>query len=333
VQAASTIDSTASRIRRDMLHVTNGESTLVTLARSGVPGRFSSWDDILHDGPTPLVSGDEWVRVRAQYFASVGYGEAADMARDFKIKDDALEALRGEDEVVFWFEHDLYDQLLLIRHLWWIGRHREAARRFSIVIGSDYLGMLTPADFPPRFERREAITDEQIALGTEAWTAYCGDDPTRLVAFADVGHLPPEGGSRLPYLGRAIRRLLEEFPSAKNGLSRTERQILDVLAEGDRSPEQTFVAASKLEDDIWLGDWSFWTTVQRIGAGPHPLVRMDVTPREDRLPSGTLSITDAGRRVRGGHADHITLNAPSRWIGGTRLQSDRQWRWTGLSFI
>ena len=32
----------------------------------------------------------------------------------------ALEPYQDHEEVVFWFEHDLLDQLLLIRHLWWL---------------------------------------------------------------------------------------------------------------------------------------------------------------------------------------------------------------------
>ena len=297
-----------------------------------MPGRFASWDDILHDGPTPLVTGEEWLRVRARYFASVGFGEEDDMVESYRPKDDALEKLSGEDEVVFWFEHDLYDQLLLIRHLWWIGGHRDASRRYSIVIGTDYLGMLKPPDFPPRFAARQPITEEQIRLGTAAWTAYCGDDPSKLLPFSDVAEGAQEIDRHLPFLRRAMRRQLEEFPSAGNGLSRTERQILEILAEGDRSPEQTFVAASRLEDDIWMGDWSFWTNVQRLNAGTHPLLTLDVESRgEDRLPAGTLAITETGRRVLARRADHVELNAPSKWIGGTRLSSARQWRWTGSS--
>jgi len=299
-----------------------------------VPGRFVSWDDILHEGPTPLLSGDEWLRVRAAYLASAGYGDAAEMLRDFKVKDDALEQLDGEDEVVFWFEHDLYDQLLLVRHLWWIGNRVGArgARRYSMVLGNDYLGMLKPADFPPRFARRQEITADQIALGTEVWAAYCGTDPSRLVRFATMD-LPPEGGSRLTlaYLRPAMLRLLEEFPAVENGLSRSERQILEVLAEGDRTPEQTFMAASKLEEDIWMGDWSFWTIVKRLNAGTHPLLTMDVRPREGRLPAGTIAITESGRRVLARRADHIVLNSPSRWLGGTWLTPERSWRWTGSS--
>jgi hypothetical protein len=319
-----------------MLHITNGESTKQSLERSGVPGRFSSWDDILHDGPTPLVSGDEWLRVRARYLASVGYGSEEEMASGFRPKDDALERLEGEDEVVFWFEHDLYDQLLLIRHLWWIGaKGAGRAARYSIVMGTDYLGLLQPDEFPVRFERRKPITGEQVRLGTAVWTAYCGDDPGRLAAFLDLSpDLPPEGSFRwetLPYLRRALRRLLEEFPAADNGLARSERQILEVLSDGPRSPEQAFIAASRLEDDIWMGDWSFWTIVKRLNAGTHPLLTLDVEERPGRLPTGRLEITATGRRVLARRADHVALNGISRWLGGTCLQPERCWRWTGAS--
>jgi hypothetical protein len=313
-----------------MLHITNGEATRAPLERSGVPGRFFSWDDILHEGPTPLLSGDEWLRIRAKYLASAGYGEEGDIYATYAGKD-ALEHLDGEDEVVFWFEHDLYDQLLLIRHLWWIDtKGRGRAGRYSLVIGTDYLGMLKPEDFPSRFERRQPISEEQIQLGSAAWRMFCADDPGGLVAFSD---LRPEGRSclELPYLGRAMHRLLEEFPSTENGLSRCERQILEVLSEGDRSPEQTFIQASTREEDIWLGDWSFWTIAKRLNAGPHPLLTLDVEPREERLPAGALAITGTGRRVLAGDADHVALNGISRWIGGTFLTPARCWRWTGSS--
>jgi Domain of unknown function (DUF1835) len=307
-----------------MLHVTNGEATRGPLQRSGVPGTIVSWDDVLHDGPTPLVTGDEWIRVRARYLASVGYGDEDEMLRDFRAKGDPLDAAGAHDEVVFWFEHDLYDQLLLIRHLWWLSNNRPLTTRFSIVIGTDYLGLLAPKEFPSRFARRRPIADEEVAAGAAAWTAFCGDDPRRLVPLA-------RAAGPLAYLPRAMHRLLEEFPAADTGLSRSERQILDVLAEGPRSPGQAFVACAKLEDDIWMGDWSFWTIVKRLAVGAHPLVAADVRTAPRGLPEGTLAITDAGRQVRTGRADHIVLNAPSRWIGGTLLTPARAWRWTGSS--
>jgi hypothetical protein len=278
-----------------MLHVTNGDSTRVSLERAGLPGVVGSWDAVLFEDP------------------------------DMPSRLDPLQAAGEHDEVVFWFEHDLHDQLLLIRHLAWLARPEAPRTRYSIVIGTEYLGLLKPEQFPAKFGTRRPITADEIAAGSAAWTIYRGDDPRRLVALT-------EPGGPLVYLPRAMRRFLEELPAASNGLARSERQILEVLSEGARTPGQLFVAASRLEDDIWMGDTSFWKIVRRLGSAPHPLVTIaaeDETP--DRLPGGTVAITEAGRQVRAGRADHVTLNAPSRRMGGLRLSPERDWRWTGSS--
>jgi len=119
-----------------MLHITNGGATLEPLERSGVPGAMFSWDDLLHEGPTPLVSGDEWLRVRVRYLASAGYGDEDEMLRDLRAKGDPLEGAAAHDEVVLWLEHDLHCQLLLIHHLWWLARHAPPSTRLSIVMGA-----------------------------------------------------------------------------------------------------------------------------------------------------------------------------------------------------
>src|SRR5260370_4903669 len=145
-----------------ILHVTNGDSARVLLERSGVPGTVIAWPDVLHEGPVPLVSGEEWILTRSRYLASSGAGPLDDILREYRRRDAALESYAGHDEVVFWFEHDLFDQLLLTRHLWWMGARgargaqgAPGATRFSLVCGQEYLGLLRPDEFPPRFEARQ----------------------------------------------------------------------------------------------------------------------------------------------------------------------------------
>ena len=183
--------------------------------------------------------------------------------------------------------------------------------------------MLMPDEFPPLFDARAPITAAQIELGTRAWTAFTAADPMGLLPFAAGEH------AGAPVSAGAIRRQLEEFPSTANGLARSERQILQVLSEGLRTPEEAFVEASRLEDHIFMGDASFWTIVRRLSEGPRPLVTAAVQPREGRLPSGTLALTTDGAAVLAGRADLVTLNGIDRWLGGVRLTSERLWRWTG----
>jgi hypothetical protein len=309
-----------------MLHITNGEATKRPLEQSGVPGTCVSWDDNLHEGRTPLAWGEEWWQARAAYLAAAGYADEQDLLRGFRETGDPLARADEHDEVVFWFEHDLHDQLLLIRHLWWLAHFAPVGTHFSIVMGTEYLGLLQPAAFPERFAARRAISHEEIAVGEAAWAAFCGDDPERLLPYA-------RSAGPLLYLPAALTRLLEELPAAANGLARSERQVLEVLDEGPRTPEQAFVACARLEDDIWMGDLTFWRIASELAAGAHPLIDADVTAVPGRLPSGTLTITDTGRQVLAGRADHVALNAPSRWMGGTWLTPERMWRWTGSSLL
>jgi len=195
-----------------ILHVTNGDSARVLLERSGLAGTFIAWPDILHEGPTPLLDGEEWIKVRSRYLVSGGYapgGEAVDgMLSGYRARTAALESYPDYDEVVFWFEHDLFDQLLLMRHLWWLGAtgargatgagakgaNGAGATRFSLVCGQEYLGLLMPDEFPPLFDARAPITAAQMELGTRAWRAFTSTDPMGLLPFAAEEH--PE----LPYL-------------------------------------------------------------------------------------------------------------------------------------
>ena len=302
------------------------------MERSSVPGTLSAWPDVLHDGPTPLVTGEAWIDARTGQLASMTAEDADRIREQYRAGDAVLESWRDRDEVVFWLEHDLFDQLLLIRHLWWLttnaadrARH---ATRFSLINGRDYIGLLEPGAFRPRFDARQPISPEQIRIGAAAWEAYCSGDPVRLLPFAAGG---AEQDRHLPVLAAAMRRLLEEFPAASNGLARSERQILEVLSEGPRTPEQAFVAASRLEEAIYMGDLSFWDIVLRLSDAVRPLIARDVQERPGRLPEGTLRITDTGLAVLAGRADHVALNGISRWLGGTWLSTDRVWRWTGSS--
>jgi len=307
-----------------MLHILNGDSARIGLERSGIPGEFVVWPDILYEGPTPLATGEEWIAARTAYLDAIAAQAPGAVAERYRRNDAALEAFRDHDEVVFWFEHDLFDQLLLIRHLWWLnGRGaRNAGRaqdtvRITLVCRDTYLGPLQPAQFLPLFVERQPITDAQIEWGSRAWRAFCGDDPTRLLPFARTPS--PD----LPFLAPALRRFLEEYPSTANGLARTEQQLLRVLSTGPLTKHAAFRASNDLEEAIFMGDLSFFNIVDALASAPHPLVT-------DR---GTISLTDTGRDVLAARADHIALNGISRWLGGVHLAPQRLWRWTGSSLL
>src|SRR5687767_9453549 len=103
-----------------MLHVTNGDSAAERIRAAGVDGTILPWRDVLHEGPVPAgLPLERLSAVRAEFLASAGAGAPEAVRRDFAERDRTLMAAAREDEVVLWFEHDLYDQLQLIQLLDW----------------------------------------------------------------------------------------------------------------------------------------------------------------------------------------------------------------------
>ena len=319
-----------------MLHVLNGDSTRISLERSSVRGTIVVYPDVLHDGPVSLASGEEWRRMRTRFIAAGGFADAQEVLREYRSRDAVLARFADFDEVIFWFEHDLFDQLLLIRHLHWLSHisdRQETA--FSLICIGEFpgvpdfagLGQLSSEQLASLMDVRRPITPAQVRTGARAWEAFCSPHPEHLEPFAAAA--APE----LPFLAGALQRHLEDFPSTHDGLARSETQILRALENGPASPEAVFLAAARMEERIFMGDWTFWTIVERLGKCTTPLLDLHVHARQGRLPSGTMHLTKAGEAVLAGRDDFVRLNGLDRWMGGVHLTTARHWRWNGTRLV
>ena len=313
-----------------MLHVTNGDAAAEQIRAAGIGGAILPWRDVLHDGPVPAgLPLERLSAVRAEFLASRGWAPLARARRDFAERDRALAAASAEDEVVLWFEPDLYDQLQLIQLLDWFSDHPH--RRLTLVNPPEYLGTLAADHAVELLSDRERVTPEQLALGRAAWEAFRGPDPRRLeeIVYED-------GDRGLPFLPDALFRLLQEYPSVDDGLSRSERQALRVFVRDARRLSDAYRAAHhEQEDPVWMGDLSFLALVDALAAEPSPLLAYlddDPPPPADGARAARLArwveITDAGREVLLGGSDAVWIHGIDRWIGGVHLAGRAvPWRW------
>ena len=237
-----------------VLHVTNGDSTVAIMERARLTGDLVPWRDVLHEGPVPPLPAGELRRVRAEYLATVGTAGAADVEADLRARDERLAAAIADGEpVVLWFEHDLYDQLQLVQVLAGLSDRPEHVE--LICVGSfpgrpgfAGLGELDPDELASLWPVRTPVVGEHVRAARAAWDAFRAPDPRGLVR-ASTSY-----DERLPYVAPALRRLLEELPGARDGLSRTERQLLAAVAAGARTREQAFLDAAAREQAPFLGD-------------------------------------------------------------------------------
>lgn len=286
-----------------MLHITNGTS--VSLRDSGLGGDVLAWVDVLHEGPVPAGLGPEELRrVRSLYL------EAGDELRQ---RDAVLDDFAQHEEVVLWFEHDLFDQLQLIQILDRLRLQAGRGPRLSLICIDRYLGTLTGAQLAAYWPARCSVTRGEFDLAAAAWRAFRSPDPM------DLDDLVRRDTSALPFLAGALWRHLQQFPSAENGLSRTERQILELVGEGKRTFAALFVADQAMEERIFMGDLTFRRYLRGLAECRRPLL-------EER--HGDYHLTEAGRDVLSARADHVHLSGINRWLGGVHLNgTEVLWRW------
>jgi len=305
-----------------MLHLTNGESVVNGFKTVGLPGVHLSWDDPLHDGPVPATASlHDLSDTRARALAGFGWGSYDEIRRRFSDRDRALEGFCDHDETVLWFEHDLYDQLQLVQLLDWFSHQDLAGTRLSLVQAGENLGELDGERLAALLPARTPVTATQLEIGRETWQAFCAPDPTALVEI--TGRSDPA----MPFLAAALQRMLEEYPSASNGLSRTEQQLLVSVALGARTRHAIYRQSQSFEHCPW-GDASVFLRLDGLADGPHPVVdRVDARGVE---VEDEFEINPLGERLLGDEDDWQRLSGGrERWIGGVRVQGTACWRWNG----
>jgi hypothetical protein len=300
-----------------VLHITNGQS--VSLAEAGMAGEIVYWNDVLHEGPVPCLPLDELSQLRAGFLARAWAEPEEDLRSFFERRDAALKGFRDHDEVVLWFEHDLYDQLQLIQILDYLGGQPRGSTRVSLIQSGTYLGPMEASQLTALFPSRQDVQLAQFTTAQRAWAAFRAPEPAGLTAVVDSDTTP------LPYLRAAIRRHLEQFPSTRDGLNRTERQILQAVADGAATIGEAFRAGQ--EDPLFMGDVPFIGYVRDLSACRKPL--LEESQRGQPMDTH-LRLTAAGRSVLHARQDNLELNGIDRWLGGVHLIApDRIWRWNG----
>ena len=305
-----------------ILHVANGTSVTDTLALTGIPGMRSIWADPLHEGPVPGgLTDDELVDVRTRFLLGTD-APGEDRWNDLRRWREVIDDHASFDELVLWFEHDLFDQLNLIQLLSHLRLRPPFGRAVSLICINSFpghpdfhgLGELPAEELASLFETRHPVMDAEYALAERAWQAFREPTPEALDEFRR------SDTSALPYLARALERFLEDYPSTRDGLSRTERRLLSAAEEG-LPIARAFPRMHHGEDAYYIGDESFMTLIEELSNTSPPLVEI-----ADR----SISLTAEGREVLAGRRDRVSYGL-DRWMGGVRLKTGETpiWRWNG----
>lgn len=297
-----------------IVHLTNGDHTADVLSLADLPGEILVCADALDQGPVQPVADDEHRRIRAAFWASRGTPNGAAKLAEY---DQAIETARDAEELVLWFEHDLFDQLALIRILARLQRGKLPATLTIVSIDRHPevpnflgLGQLQPEQLASLWPRRTGFSRDALDEAVAAWIAITAADPRALPYLM-------RRVKALPFLAGAIERHLEEFPDALSGLSRTERQVLAAIARGTTGLTELVQQSAAIDPRYPATDTLVTWILADLGRAG--------------LVDGA-QITPLGRQALAGAADRVTEAGIDTWRGGVHLEGKGPvWRWDSAS--
>lgn len=346
-------------IIKKYLHITNGDSAAELIQDSDVAGDVLPWRDPMHHGPFPhSLELDSLSRLRFDYLSG-GSEEGDDSSHGFSRRDATLRASTDYDEVVLWFEHDLLDQLQILQLLDWFNQFEVGNCRLTMICINHFpnmagfrgLGQLTPAQIATLFPAREDVSRTELEYARQGWQAFRQDDPKALTTFLSLYAESNESAAPLPFLPAALHRHCQEFPWYLDGLTRTERQILSLAANGVQTPDELFIQNMDFEQYLYIGDARTYSIIEKLCNTIKPLLkRSDGKAFEHpysmssasatggsnlpalnrkRVSLQKLVLTEYGRRVLAGD---IKEGSPTverdEWLGGVHLETGKSaWLW------
>ena len=339
-----------------MLHVVNGDEISRSIRASGIlsaldpalkdqrdPDDVVAWRDVLYEGPVrAALSPVNLAHERSQFIASQGWEPYISVRQDFGRRDSLLASTNRQDEVVFWFESDLYDLLQLVQALDRLAVRRPEGTRFSWVLvdrlpenpSRHGFGSLAPDRVVSLLATRQPVPGPAWAEARAVWTAFTADDPGALLTLDGAT-------TAIPWLSDGLRRLLEEYPAVGSGLSRSEHLVLEAMEPGPIEPQAIFDRVHASESRPFLGDTQVWDRLDRFATAPVPLIeradgqpwttaRVDLMsvdePDMEAFHAQRLQLTASGRSVLRGELDWLTIRGTERWIGGYRIPAAGSWR-------
>jgi len=288
----------------------------MTARRANIPGRHIAFREVLVTGPVRAgLSQQEWIEERAR-FLSENFDQVLLRTRtELLDQEQMLDDARRDDEVVLWFEHDLF---CLVNFLYLLVRLAKA-RHLSIIWSAEILGTMNEAELETVFLSRAAAQPSMMRTAASAWEAYTSEDGTALNRWvADK--------TDFAFLRDGFRLHASRFPSARDGLGAVERIAMEGIAAGATDFLSLFARFNDLVPRWGLGDNVFLRHLQRLASCAVPMITITQVEGENP-PKALFALTPAGESVLDGKADFIDLNNAGFWFGGAHLTRERMWRW------
>lgn len=248
-------------MKTSILHITNGDSTTNCLKKLNFQGEFITWREMLCEGKTTVHVGSEFFWKSRFDFLKQSYKITKRQFIDLTLKEYRnLCNQKSQEEIVLWFEYDLFCQINMIAVISWLKRYRKG-RKISLVCSGKVEGTskllnlseLSVKQVKEHYKNKIELSIDDIAYADYVWQLYCSDNPIKLQNLYQY-----QQNTTFTYLIDSLLAHLQRFPSIGNGLNKPENNILTIALNSKLgSKEELVTAILQQENQYGFGDLQY----------------------------------------------------------------------------
>lgn len=213
-----------------ILHITNGNNLTDYLKDLKIKGHFLTWQEMLCEGPTTeQVVSEEFFNLRKEFL--LNFYDIEINEDELKDELDILNHTDQFDEIILWFEYDLFCHINLMAVINILKNKKIDLPLFLVCSGRikgekdlKALADLKPDQLRKLYQDKIAITEADTNLMGSLWRIYCGKDHNLLKPFIVQK-------SSFPYLSNCLKAHLERFPDSRTGFSTLEMHTLHMILD------------------------------------------------------------------------------------------------------
>lgn len=215
-----------------LLHITNGDDLSEKIHSLGLSGDVITWREMLCEGPTSIEVGDEeFVLLRTNFLKEKYQISEERYQKEFLEELVKLAAIDNYDEVVLWFEFDLFSHMNMLALISFLLQSNKngpfslvCSRKLKGELEMAPLSQLSEKQLKEHYRQRIPLTDDDIRTAQLIWELYCSSNPKRLISEI-------KKTTNFEYLSSSIRAHIERFPNVKTGLNTLEVNVLKLIDE------------------------------------------------------------------------------------------------------
>lgn len=289
------------------LHLVNGDSLAEQVSDLNLPGKMVIWRELLCEGPTLQEINSEFFKVRKKFLKHAYSIAAEDYEERFVSEIKRLKSFDKFDEIVLWFEFDLFchiNMLAAINLLMEIQEDVPIALVCSRKLKGEKefrpLSQLSLKELKNHYKNRINLTIDDLEIATLIWELYCSSSPLKLKPQIKVN-------SNFEYLSSCIRAHIERFPNSITGINSLEKNVLKLIENHDIKNENHLLGYT-LEYQGYYGYSD--AQMQRL------LEKLKIFYEEK---DGKIQLSEKGRLALEGKRNFYQELKSDEYFGGARM--------------